>query len=125
MIMISSITTRNLLKTNGTKDKIIMSVFYGYMIFGMKHKKRQKKKNARDNGLQGWNDVAVWRDFKLLYILTDIWPQYLEHVTSEWFTRRSQPGADNWNRSIHGSVTMHIGGSVPFAAHTKQLVRLI
>jgi hypothetical protein len=35
----------------------------GCVIFGMKHKKRQKK-NARDNGLQSWNDMAVWRDFK-------------------------------------------------------------
>jgi hypothetical protein len=41
--------------------------------------KRQKKKTARDNILQGWNDVAVWRDFKPIYIPTDIWPQYLEH----------------------------------------------
>jgi hypothetical protein len=47
MIMISSLTTRNLLKTNGTNDKIIMSVFYGYMIFDMKHKKKQKKKRER------------------------------------------------------------------------------
>ena len=30
----------------------------GCVIFYMKHKKRQKK-NTRDNGLQGWNDVAV------------------------------------------------------------------
>jgi hypothetical protein len=48
----------------------------GCMIFGMKLKKR--KNNARDNGLQGWIDVAVWRDFKLLYILRDIWLQYIE-----------------------------------------------
>jgi hypothetical protein len=60
----------------------------GCVIFGMKHKKRQKK-NPRDNGLQGWNDMAVWRDFKPLYIPADIWPQYIEHLTSEWFTQRS------------------------------------
>jgi hypothetical protein len=41
--------------------------------------KKAKKKTARDNILQGWNDVAVWRDFKPIYIPTDIWPQYLEH----------------------------------------------
>jgi hypothetical protein len=29
------------------------------------------KKYARDNDLQGWNDVVVWRDFKLPYILED------------------------------------------------------
>jgi len=55
------------------------------VIFGMKHKKRQKK-TARDRGLQGWNDVAVWRDFKPIYIPEYIWPHYLEHVTSERFT---------------------------------------
>jgi len=44
----------------------------GCVIFGKKHKKRPK--NTRDNGLQGWNNVAVWRDFKPIYILGDIWP---------------------------------------------------
>jgi hypothetical protein len=42
----------------------------GCMMFGM-NKKNQKY--ARDNVLQGWNDVAIWRDFKLPYILEDIW----------------------------------------------------
>ena len=51
--------------------------------------KKDKKKNARDKGLQGWNNVAVWRDFKPIYILEDIWSRYLEHVTSERFTQRS------------------------------------
>jgi hypothetical protein len=69
----------------------------GCVIFGMNHKKKAKT-YARDNSLQGWNDVAVWRDFKLPYILGDIWPQYIQHVTSEWFTRRSQSSADNRNR---------------------------
>jgi len=48
---------------------------------------KKDKKYARDNGLQGWNDVAVWRDFKPPYILEDIWAQYIQHVTSERFTR--------------------------------------
>jgi len=86
---------------------------------------KKTKQTARDKGLQGWNDVAVWRDFKPIYIPTDIWPHYLEHVTSERFTRRSQSGAGNWNQPIHGSVTMHTGSSVPFAAHAKRMVRLI
>jgi hypothetical protein len=80
---------------------------------------------VRDNGLQGWNDVAVWRDFKLSYIPRDIWPQYIEHVTSERFTRCSQSDADNRNRQIHGSETMDTGGSVSLAAYAKQMVRLI
>ena len=95
----------------------------GSVIFGMNKKKG--KKTARDRGLQGWNDVAVWRDFKPIYIPEDIWPHYLEHVMSKQFTRHSQSDASNRNRPIHGSVTTHTGGSVSFAAHAKQMVRLI
>lgn len=65
---------------------------------------KKAKKTARDRGFQGWNDVAVWRDFKPIYIPEDIWPHYLEHVTSEQFTRRSQSGAGNRNRPIHGGA---------------------
>jgi len=93
------------------------------VIFGMKHKKG--KKNTRDNSVQGWNNVAGWRDFKLLYIPGNIWQQYIEHVTFEQFTRRSQFDAGNRNWQIHGSVTTHTSGSVPFAAHLKRMVRLI
>ena len=64
----------------------------GCVIFCMTHKKA--KKYARDNDLQGWNDVVVWRDFKPPYIPGDIWSQYIEHVTSERFTRRLQSDAD-------------------------------
>jgi len=93
------------------------------VIFGMNHKKG--KKPARDRGLQGWNDVAVWRDFKPIYIPEDIWSRYLEHVMFEQFTQRSQSGAGNRNLPIHGSMTTHTGGSVPFATHAKHMVRLI
>ena len=86
---------------------------------------KKAKKTARDRGLQGWNDVTVWRDFKPIYISKDIWPRYLEHMTSKRFTRCSQSGAGYRNRSIHGSVTTHTGGSVPFAGHAKRMVRLI
>ena len=44
---------------------------------------------------------------------------------SEWFTRRLQSGAGNQNRQIHGSLTTHTGGSIPFATRGKQMVRLI
>jgi len=86
---------------------------------------KKAKKTVRDRGLQGWNDVAVWRDFKPIYIPEDIWPHYLEHVMSERFTRHSQSGAGNRNRPIHCSVTTYTGGSVPFATHAKRMVRLI
>jgi hypothetical protein len=80
---------------------------------------------VRDNGLEGWNEVAVWQEFKLSFISGDIWMQYIEHVMSERFTRRSQSCADNQNRQIHGSVTTHTGGFVPFSAHAKRMVKLI
>jgi len=86
---------------------------------------KMAKQTARDRGFQGWNDVAVWRDFKLIYIPEDIWPHYLEHMMSERFTRCSQSGAGKRNRPIHGGVTTHTGGSVPFASHAKRMVRLI
>jgi len=99
---------------------------YGSRLRDFLYEAQKKIKNtARDNGLQGWNDVAVWRDFKLMYIPADIWPYYLEHVTYERFTRRLQSDPGNQNRPIHGSVTTHIGGSVSFAAHAKRMVRLI
>jgi len=93
------------------------------VIFGMTQKKA--KRYARDNGLEGWNEVAVWREFKPPFISRDIWTQYIEHVTSERFARCSQSDADNRNQQIHGSVTTHTDGSVPFGAHAKQMVRLI
>ncbi|KAJ6947721.1 hypothetical protein NC651_002174 [Populus alba x Populus x berolinensis] len=89
-------------------------------VFWYKAQKKEKT-NARDKGLQGWNDIAVWRDFKPIYILVDIWLQYLEHIKSEWFTRCSQSGAGNRNQPIHGSVTTHTGGSISFAAHVKRM----
>jgi hypothetical protein len=86
---------------------------------------KKAKRYARDNGLEGWNEVAVWREFKPPFISADIWMQYIEHVTSERFAQHSQSSADNRNRKIHGSVTTHTGGSVLFSAHAKRMVRLI
>jgi len=86
---------------------------------------KKAKRYARDNGLEGWNEVAIWREFKAPFISGDIWMQYIEHVMSEQCARRSQSGADNQNRQIHGSVTTHTGGSVPFSAHAKGMLRLI
>jgi hypothetical protein len=87
--------------------------------------KKKSKRHARDNGLEGWNKVAVWQEFKPPFISREIWMTYIEHVTSERFSRRSQSDADNWNLQIHGLVTTHTGGSVPFSAHVKRIVRLI
>jgi hypothetical protein len=36
-------------------------------------KRKTNKKNARENALRGWNDVAVWKDFKPPYIPKNIW----------------------------------------------------
>jgi hypothetical protein len=40
-------------------------------------------------------------------------------------SRHLQSDADNRNRKIHGSVTTHTGGSIPFNGHAKRMVRLI
>jgi hypothetical protein len=85
---------------------------------------KKEKRYARDDGLEGWNDVAVWREFKPPFISGDIWAAYIEHMMSERFSRRSQSEAVNRNRKIHGSVTMHTGSSVSFSAHAKRMVRL-
>jgi hypothetical protein len=83
---------------------------------------KKAKKYARSNSLQGWNDVVVWRDFRRPYIPEDIWVQYIQHVTSERFTRHSKSDADNQNWKIHGLVTTHNGGSIPFTTHVKWMV---
>jgi hypothetical protein len=85
---------------------------------------KKAKRYARDNVLKGWNEVAVWREFKPPFISGDIWAAYIENVTFQRFLRRSQSRVVNRNREIHGSVTMHIAGSVPFSAHAKWIVRL-
>jgi hypothetical protein len=87
--------------------------------------KKKSKRQARDNGLEGWNEVAVSQEFKPPFISGEIWTIYIEHVTSKQFSWCSQSGADNRNRQIHGSVTTHTGGSVPFSAHAKRMVRLV
>jgi hypothetical protein len=33
---------------------------------------KKAKKYAKDNDLQGWNDMTVWRDFRPQYIPEDI-----------------------------------------------------
>jgi len=86
---------------------------------------KKSEKYARDNGLKGWNEVAVWREFKPPFISRDIWAAYIEHVMSKRFSRRPQSRAVNRNWQIHGSVTTHTGGSIPFSAHAKRIVRLI
>jgi hypothetical protein len=50
---------------------------------------KKAKRYARENGLEGWNEVAVWREFKPPLISGDIWAAYIEHVTSERFSWRT------------------------------------
>jgi hypothetical protein len=49
----------------------------GSVIFGLTPKKNQK--DMRDNSLKGWNEMAVWREFKPPFISGDIWTAYIEH----------------------------------------------
>jgi hypothetical protein len=81
---------------------------------------KKSKRYARDNGLEGWNEVVVGQEFKPPFISWEIWTTYIEHVTLERFSQHSQSGANNRNRKIHGSVTTHTGGSIPFSAHASE-----
>jgi len=76
--------------------------------------KKKTKKYARKNALPDWNDVAVWKDSRPPYIPEDTWAEYIQHVMSEGFTRRSQSDAGSLSLQIHSSVTTHTGGSVSF-----------
>jgi hypothetical protein len=60
----------------------------GCVIFWYDTQKKSKR-NARDNGLEGWNEVVIWWEFKPPIISGEIWTTYIEHVTSERFSRRS------------------------------------
>jgi hypothetical protein len=79
----------------------------------------KSKKYARENVIPGLNDMAVWKDFWPPYILEKIWAEYIQHVMSKRFARRSPSSVGNQSRQIHGSVTIHTGDSVPFFLHAK------
>jgi hypothetical protein len=105
---------------------LILICYYGSRLRDFWYEtKKKSKRYAKDNGFEGWNEVAVWQEFKPPFILGKIWTAYIEHVTSERFSLRSQSGVKNRNRQIHGSVTTHTSGSVPFSTHAKRMVRLI
>jgi hypothetical protein len=94
----------------------------GCVIFGMTLKKTRKD-------MQGTTVLKAGMRWQFggnlnRHSSREIWAAYIEHVTSERFSRRSQSGAVNRNREIHGSVTTHTGGSIPFSAHAKRMVRL-
>jgi hypothetical protein len=39
---------------------------------------QKKDKNyAKENALPSWNDVAIWKDCRLPYILEDTWVEYI------------------------------------------------
>ena len=97
----------------------------GCMNFGMTQKKKKAKRYARDNGLEDWNEVAVWQEFKLSFISGDIWTQYIDHETSERFARCLKSNVDNRNQQIHGSMTTYTDSSISFSAQAKRMVRLI
>jgi len=92
----------------------------GCVIFGMKHKKRHKKTWEITVSKAG----TTWRfgGISNRYTSRQI---YGCNILSMWRLSGSQSGADNRNRLIHGLVTTKTGGSIPFAAHAKRMVRLI
>jgi len=95
----------------------------GCVIFGMNHKKSQKLRERK------WSIRLEWRGglngFQTVIHPGGYMAAIIQHVTSEKFTWCSLSDADNRNQQIHGSVTMHTDGSVPFTAHAKRMVILI
>jgi hypothetical protein len=76
----------------------------------------------KERELLGWNDVIFWKDFRPSYISEDVWVEYIQHVMSARFTRRSQSDTDNQNRRVHGYITKHTSGSVLFILHAKRII---
>ena len=73
---------------------------------------KKSKRYARDNGLEGWNEVAVWRECKPPIISRDIWTQYIEHMTSEQFAKRSQSGDPTHRRLRSVQCTCETDGKI-------------
>jgi len=84
---------------------------------------QEQNKYAKEIGLLGWGDVVIWRDFRPPHVSEVIWKAYIQHVTSKHFLRQSQSGAQNQNKEIYGSITMHISGFVLFISHAKWMIR--
>jgi hypothetical protein len=84
---------------------------------------KKSKKYAKDKGLPSWEEVVVWRDFRPPHISKGIWDAYIQHMTFEHFLRRSQSGAENRTKKIHGSIIEHIGEFISFVYHAKRKVR--
>jgi hypothetical protein len=100
---------------------IIYLYHKGCVIFGTRLRKNPKK-YAKEKELLGWKDMVVWKDFRSLYILEVVWVEYIHHVTSEHFMRRSQSSAKNQNMQIHGSITTHTDEFILFVLHVKQMI---
>jgi len=90
------------------------------MIFCMRRIKKPKK-YAKERELSGWNDMTMWMDFRPSYVSEAVWVESIHHVMSARVTQWLQFGAKNLNRRVQGSITMHIGNSIPFISHVKRL----
>jgi hypothetical protein len=45
-------------------------------------RKRKAKTYTIENELLAWNDMVVWKDFRLSYISETVWVDYTQHVMS-------------------------------------------
>jgi hypothetical protein len=66
--------------------------------------------------------VAVWKDFRSMYVLKAVWAKYIQYMTFTCLTQWSQSGTNNHNWRVNGLVTTHTGGSVSFISHAKRMV---
>ena len=93
------------------------------MIFSMRYKRKQK--NMRKKELSIWNDLAVWKDFILVYMSKAVWKEYIQHMMSRCFKRCSQSDVENWNQHVHDFITTHTSSYIPFISHAKQMIKFI
>lgn len=78
--------------------KILFFIFYlltnnsflPYRLCDYWYERRKKQKTyVKERYLPGWKDVAVWRDFRSMYVLEAIWAEYIQHMTSKCFVWQS------------------------------------
>jgi hypothetical protein len=59
---------------------------------------------VKKSDLPGWNNVAVWKDFRPSYISDTIWAEYIQHVTSvrfmQWYSPMWGTGAGKFMVSL-------------------------
>jgi hypothetical protein len=79
---------------------------------------KNQRNMEKNKGLLGWEDMGVWRDSRPPYISEGILDAYIQHVIYKCFLWRSQSGAKNRIKKIHGSLPYILMD--PFRSYLKK-----